>query len=231
MTPDHPAARAAIRTFHPRRGRVTPSQSRALSTHGPRVLLPVDGRPLDLDAVFGPGVPVVLDIGFGMGEATAALAAAQPGVGVLAVDVHTPGVGRLVASVAALGLDHVRVMHGDAVAVVRDMLVPESLSGARIFFPDPWPKARHHKRRLVQPVFTALLASRLVPGGVVHCATDWQPYADQMLQVLTAEPLLENLFEGRAPRPSDRPVTRFEQRGLQRGHDVVDLVFRRRLRP
>ncbi len=218
-----------IRTFHPRRGRVTPSQNRALETHGERVLLPVDGRPLNLATVFGADVPVVLEIGFGMGEATAALAVAQPTTGVLAVDVHTPGVGRLVASVAACGLDHVRVMHGDAVVVVRDMLAPASLAGARIFFPDPWPKSRHRKRRLVQPDFAALLASRLAPGGSLHCATDWLPYAEQMLHVLSAEPLLENVFDGPAPRPSERPVTRFERRGLERGHDVVDLVFRRRV--
>jgi len=229
MISDRASAYPAVRTFHPRRGRVTPSQSRALEVHGERVLLPVDGRALDLAAAFGAGVPVVLEIGFGMGEATAALAAAQPATGVLAVDVHTPGVGRLVASVAAAGLDHVRVMHGDAVVVVRDMLVPESLAGARIFFPDPWPKSRHRKRRLVQPDFAALLASRLAPGGTLHCATDWLPYAEQMLQVLSAEPLLKNAFDGLAPRPRDRPVTRFERRGLQRGHRVVDLVFRRRL--
>jgi tRNA (guanine-N7-)-methyltransferase len=229
VTSDRSAAHPPVRTFHPRRGRVTVSQSRALEVHGERVLLSVDGRPLDLAGVFGAGVPVVLDIGFGMGEATVAMAAADPVTAVLAVDVHTPGVGRLVAAVAAADLDHVRVMHGDAVVVVRDMLGPGSLAGVRIFFPDPWPKARHHKRRLVQPAFTALVASRLAPGGTVHCATDWLPYAEQMLDVLSQEPLLENVFDGLAPRPGDRPVTRFERRGLQHGHDVVDLVFRRRL--
>jgi tRNA (guanine-N7-)-methyltransferase len=220
-----------VRTFHPRRGRVTSSQSRALTQHGDRLVLPADGGPLHLGDVFGEGRPVVLEIGFGMGEATVAMAAADPETGILAVDVHTPGVGQLLGAVVARGLDNVRVVHGDAVEVVRDRLQPGSLAGVRIFFPDPWPKTRHHKRRLVQQPFVALLASRLAPGGFVHCATDWPDYADQMLAVLAGEPLLDNDFEGFAPRPGDRPLTRFERRGTERGHPVADLVFRRRVAP
>lgn len=230
MTATRPDRTGAIRSFHPRRGRVTSSQSRALEQLGDRFTLAVDGAALDLDRVFG-GRPVVLEIGFGMGEATAAMASADRGTGLLAVDVHTPGVGRLLAEIGAGGLDHVRVMQGDAVEVLRDMLAPQSLAGVRIFFPDPWPKARHHKRRLVQPELVALLASRLVPGGFVHCATDWPDYGAQMLHVLSAEPLLVNDAAGFASRPPDRPLTRFERRGLARGHPVVDLVFRRRLAP
>lgn len=230
MTTEPPRAVGEVRTFHPRRGRVTPSQARALETQADPFLLPVDGRPLDLGALYR-GLPVVLEIGFGMGEATADLATRDASLGVLAVDVHTPGVGQLLGLVGERGLDHVRVMQGDAVEVVRDMLPLGSLAGVRIFFPDPWPKARHHKRRLVQPPFVALLATRLVPGGFVHCATDWPDYGEQMLRVLTAEPLLVNDVDGYAPRPADRPLTRFERRGLARGHPVVDLVFRRRLTP
>jgi tRNA (guanine-N7-)-methyltransferase len=209
---------------------VTAAQARGFEQWGERYLLPVDGRPLDLGQHFG-GRPVVLEIGFGMGEATAELAAGDPATGVLAVDVHTPGVGNLLAAVGDGGLDQVRVMQGDAVEVVRDMLAPAVLHGVRIFFPDPWPKSRHHKRRLVQGPFVRLLADRLAPSGFVHCATDWPPYAEQMLEVLSAEPLLTNCFEGFAPRPDDRPLTRFERRGLRHGHPVADLVFARRLTP
>ncbi|MFZ0323254.1 MAG: tRNA (guanosine(46)-N7)-methyltransferase TrmB [Actinomycetes bacterium] len=221
-----------IKTFHPRRGRITPSQARGLRDHAARWLLVPDRRPLDLESEFGPGVPVVLEIGFGMGEATVDLASAEPGRGVLAVDVHTPGVGQLLAGIGSRGLTNVRVMQGDAVEVVQDMIAPASLSGVRIFFPDPWPKSRHHKRRLVQPPFVSLLCSRMAPGAFLHCATDWLPYAEQMVAVLSASPGLtrssirdDDVLE----RPLARPLTRFEQRGIARGHRVVDLVFTRTL--
>ena len=210
---------------------MTSRQSRALALHSDRFALPADGAPLDLEREFGPGFPVVLEIGFGTGEATAAMAEADRGTGILAVDVHTPGVGQLLALVADRDLDNVRVIQGDAVEVVRDMLVPESLAGVRMFFPDPWPKARHHKRRLVQPAFVDLMVTRLARGAFVHCSTDWPAYGAQMRDVLEAEPELENLFAGYADRPADRPMTRYEKRGIDRGHPVVDLVFRRRLAP
>ncbi len=216
-----------VRSFHPRRGRLTPTQRDALERLWPRYGIDVDCRPLDLAARFGPGVPVVLEIGPGMGEATAALAAAQPQVGVLAVDVHTPGLGQLLHYVERDRLPNVRVARGDAVEVLRDMLGPGSLSGVRVFFPDPWPKTRHHKRRLVQPGFAALVAGRLAAGGFVHCATDWPPYAAQMLAVLSAQPLLRNDHPGPAPRPPDRPLTRYERVGLAQGRPVTDLCFTR----
>ena len=241
MFPDGPAADPAgshgerrIRTFHPRRGRVTGAQADAIDRLWPRWGLDIDGRPLDLGDLFGDrGLPVVLEIGFGMGEATARMAADDPGTGVLAVDVHTPGQGNLLALAERAGLSNVRVANGDAVILLRDMLPPESLAGLRVFFPDPWPKARHHKRRLIQPEFVRLAVSRLVPGAVVHCATDWEPYAEQMLEVLSAEPRLRNLHDGYAPRPAvegpgGRPTTKFERQGLAKGHVVHDLRFVRR---
>ena len=187
----------------------------------------VDGHPLDLATTFG-GRPVVLEIGFGMGEATAAMAAAAPGAGILAVDVHTPGQGNLLRLMERDGLTNIRVADGDAVVLLRDMLPPASLAGLRVFFPDPWPKTRHHKRRLIQPDFVRLAVSRLAPGALVHCATDWEPYAQQILGVLTASPDLVNLHPGYAPRPDSRPLTKFERQGLAVGHVVRDLLFRRR---
>ncbi len=222
-----------IRTFHPRRGRVTPHQAWGLREHASPWLLAAEGPTLDLAALFGVGVPVVLEIGFGMGEATLAMTAEQPDQGVLAIDVHTPGVGQLLAGIGESRLTNLRVMQADAVEVVRERLAPGSLSGVRIFFPDPWPKSRHHKRRLVQPPFVSLLCSRLAPGAFVHCATDWPPYAEQMLEVMTAEPRLRAVVvdAGSDPghRPLGRPETRFERRGLARGHLVSDLVFTRTL--
>ncbi|WP_370466832.1 tRNA (guanosine(46)-N7)-methyltransferase TrmB [Streptacidiphilus sp. PB12-B1b] len=222
-----------IRSFHPRKGRMSDAQRAALARLWEAYGVRVDGEGLlDLDRLFGsPGLPVVLEIGFGMGDATAAMAAADRSTGILAVDVHTPGHGNLLRRIEADALDNVRLAEGDAVVLLRDQLAPESLAGLRIFFPDPWPKARHHKRRLVQPAFLALAVSRLRPGAVVHCATDWEPYAEQMLEVLSAAPELENLHpggNGYAPRPEWRPVTKFERQGIDKGHVVQDLLFRRR---
>lgn len=219
-----------IRSFRPRRGRVTSGQGDALRRLWPKWGLDIDGRSvLDLDEMFG-GRPVVLEIGFGMGEATAQMAAADPDTGILAVDVHTPGQGNLLALAEREGLDNVRVANGDAIILLREMIAPGGLDGLRIFFPDPWHKKRHHKRRLVQPEFVELAASRLRPGALVHCATDWEPYAEQMLEVLTASPDLENTRPdgGYTPRPDFRPLTKFETAGLGKGHTVHDLVFRRR---
>lgn len=219
-----------IRSFQPRRSRVTAGQADALQRLWPVWGLDIDGsRRLDLAELFGNDRPVVLEIGFGMGEATAEMAAADPGTNILAVDVHTPGQGHLLHLAEERGLTHVRVANGDAIILLREMLAPDSLSGLRVFFPDPWPKKRHHKRRLIQPEFLTLAASRLAPGALVHCATDWEPYAEQMLEVLTAHPAYENTRAdgGFAPRPEFRPLTRFERQGLDKGHVVNDLLFRR----
>ncbi|MFF2654832.1 tRNA (guanosine(46)-N7)-methyltransferase TrmB [Streptomyces sp. NPDC058045] len=219
-----------IRSFQPRRSRVTLGQEQALRRLWPAWGLDVDGsRVLDPAELFG-GLPVVLEIGFGMGEATAQMAAADPGTGILAVDVHTPGQGNLLALAEANGLDNIRVANGDAVILLQEMLPPDSLHGLRVYFPDPWPKKRHHKRRLIQPEFLTLAAARLRPGALLHCATDWEPYAEQMLEVLSAHPSFVNTAAdgGFAPRPGFRPLTRFEGQGLDKGHPVHDLLFRRR---
>ncbi|UWE07730.1 tRNA (guanosine(46)-N7)-methyltransferase TrmB [Actinacidiphila bryophytorum] len=235
--PDGPAADPAgsrgehrIRSFHARRGRITQAQAAAIDRHWETWGVELDGSPLDLAALYGgAGLPVVLEIGFGMGDATAAMAAADPGTGILAVDVHTPGQGNLLALADRAGLRNLRVANGDAIVLLRDMLPPASLSGLRVYFPDPWPKAKHHKRRLIQPSFLALVAPLLRPGAVVHCATDWEPYAEQMLDVLSAAPKLANAYPatGFAPRPDFRPMTKFERQGLAKGHVVRDLIFTR----
>jgi tRNA (guanine-N7-)-methyltransferase len=168
---------------------------------------------------------VVLEIGCGFGEATVAMATVEPDVGIIALEVHTRGVARLLQNVDAAGLTNIRVANTDAVPFIRDCIAPLSLHGARIFFPDPWPKARHNKRRLVQPEFASLLASRLAPGAFLHCATDWQPYAEHMLEVLTASADFTNTTQNYLPRPDWRPLTRYEQAGLDKGHAVFDLLF------
>ncbi|MBK7955563.1 MAG: tRNA (guanosine(46)-N7)-methyltransferase TrmB [Candidatus Accumulibacter sp.] len=222
------AQTAHIRSFVRRQGRLSNAQQRYHETMMATIGVPYVAAPLDLDALFGRTAPRILEIGFGMGETSAAIAARHPENDYLGIEVHTPGVGSLCKLVAELGLHNQRIVQHDAVEVLRDMLAPATLSGVHIFFPDPWPKSRHHKRRLLQPPFVALLASRLQAGGYLHCATDWEDYAQQMLAVLAAEKSLENTASGYAPRPDHRPQTRFEQRGLRLGHGVWDLVFRRR---
>jgi len=217
-----------IRSFVTRAGRLSPAQARALDTLGPRFCLPYQKTPLNLDAAFGRAAPTVLEIGFGMGGTTATIAAGMPEKNFLGVEVHTPGVGSLLKLIGEQQLENLRLIQHDAVEVVNHMLAPQSLAGVHVFFPDPWHKARHNKRRLVQPDFVALLASRLAPGAYLHCATDWEDYAQQMLEVLGAEPSLENTAPGFAPRPDYRPVTKFENRGLKLGHGVWDLVFIKR---
>lgn len=217
-----------IRSFQPRRSRVTTAQREALLRLWPQWGLEVDGESvLDLPALFA-GRPVVLEIGFGMGEATAAMAAADPDTGILAVDVHTPGQGNLLRLAEERGLTNVRVANGDAIILLREMLPPASLAGLRVYFPDPWPKKRHHKRRIIQRDFIDLAVTRLAPGALLHCATDWEPYADAMLETLTASPTLRNLSPTGdfTPRPETRPLTRFESQGLSKGHAVKDLLFR-----
>ena len=224
---DEVAAHRGVRSYVLRAGRVGPGQRRALDELAPRFVLPFAEAALDAEAVFGRHAPLALEIGFGMGDATAQVAAAQPAVDFIGVEVHEPGVGALLKRIGEQGLGNLRIVRHDAVAVLERMVAPASLAALHIWFPDPWPKKRHHKRRLIQPAFVALAASRLAPGGVLHCATDWEPYAQQMLEVLAAEPLLANTAEGFAPRPPWRPLTKFEGRGLKLGHGVWDLVFRR----
>ncbi|MFN3295905.1 tRNA (guanosine(46)-N7)-methyltransferase TrmB [Caldimonas sp.] len=222
-----PVLRRGVRSYVKRGGRTTEAQARAFATWGPRFLLPYRPEPLDLAATFGRDAPTVLEIGFGMGEATAQIAQTLPDTNFLGCEVHEPGVGALLKRIGERGLSNVRIVQHDAVDVLRHMIAPSSLAGVHVFFPDPWHKKRHHKRRLIQPPLVALLASRLAAGGYVHCATDWQPYAEQMLEVLCAEPALRNTAAGYAARPSYRPLTKFEQRGLRLGHGVWDLVFTR----
>ena len=218
----------SIRSFVLRQGRVSNAQQRSLDTLLPQYGIAYAAAPLDLEAAFGRAAPKVLEIGFGMGETTAAIAAAHPDTDYLGIEVHSPGVGSLLKQIGELNLANLRIIQHDAVEVLEHMIRPDSLDGVHLFFPDPWPKKRHHKRRLVQPPLVALLASRLKPGGYFHAATDWEEYAQQMLEVLSAEPLLENTASGFAPRPATRPLTKFEQRGLRLGHGVWDLLFRRR---
>jgi len=221
------APRRGIRSYVLRQGRTSPAQTRAVDTLMPAFGIPHQPEPVDLAALFGRASPKVLEIGFGMGETTARIAQALPGTDFIGVEVHTPGVGALLRQIADQGLSNVRIIQHDAVEVVRDMVPPGSLAGIHIFFPDPWPKKRHHKRRLLQPPFVAMLASRLETGGYLHLATDWEDYAVQMLDVLSAEPSLVNTADGYAARPAYRPLTKFEQRGLKLGHGVRDLIFRR----
>ncbi len=208
MTNPESPARGPIRSFVLRAGRLGSGQQRALETWGPRFLLPFNPQPAEWDALFGRQAPRVLEIGFGMGDATAQVAAAAPERDFIGVEVHPPGVGALLKHIGERQLTNIRIVRHDAVEVLQQMVAPGSLAGVHIWFPDPWHKKRHNKRRLVQPPFVALLASRLAPGGYLHCATDWQPYAEQMLEVLSAEPLLKNQAAGYAPRPDWRPLTK-----------------------
>ncbi len=222
--------RRPIRSFVLRQGRISNAQRRAHAD-----LLPVYGVPfslvaLDLDRVFGRAAPKILEIGFGMGETTAAIAQQHPEKDFLGVEVHTPGVGSLLKRIAELHLENVRVIQHDAVDVLRHMISPAALDGVHIFFPDPWPKKRHHKRRLIQPPFLALLASRMKREATVHACTDWEDYARQMLDVFLSEPSLTNTASDFASAGS-RPETKFETRGLRLGHRVWDLVFRKSLAP
>lgn len=236
----HPNARTHIRSFALRTGKITPAQKAAHETLMPRWGVPYRAEPFDARAVFGREAPLVLEIGCGMGETTARIAQALPGTDFLGVEVFTAGVGALLRRIDDARLANLRVIQHDAVEVVRDMVPRDRLAGVHVYFPDPWHKARHHKRRLIQPPFVALLASRIRPGGYLHCATDWAPYAVQMLEVLGREPLLANTAgpvrvgetpddsAGFAPRPDWRPQTKFERRGVRLGHGVWDLLFTRR---
>ncbi|MGZ5039193.1 MAG: tRNA (guanosine(46)-N7)-methyltransferase TrmB [Usitatibacter sp.] len=219
-----------IRSYVLRQGRYSPAQQRAFAELMPRFGISWRAEPLDFASVFGRQAPVVAEVGFGMGETTARIAADNPDKDYLAIEVHSPGVGSLLKQVEAAGLSNVRIVQHDAAEVMRDMIAPGSLAAIHVFFPDPWPKKRHHKRRLLQPAFVELAATRLAPGGVLHVATDWRDYAEQVLEVLRATRGLENTAEGFASRPAWRPETKFERRGLKLGHGVWDLVFERTAR-
>jgi len=227
--PEIPAAlvRRPPRSYVLRAGRMGSGQQRALTELGPRYILPFEPTPCDFDAVFGRQAPRVLEIGFGMGDATAQVAAATPGTDFIGIEVHEPGVGALLKRIGELQLTNLCLLQHDAVEVLQHRVSPASLAGVHVWFPDPWHKKRHQKRRLIQPELVALLASRIAPGGYLHCATDWQDYAVQMLDVLAAEPALRNAADGYAPKPDWRPLTKFEQRGLKLGHGVWDLLFRK----
>jgi len=214
-----------IRSYVLRQGRFSPAQQRAYAELMPRLGVAFRAAPLDFAALFGRRAPVVVEIGSGMGETTARIAAENPDTDYVAVEVHAPGVGSLLRRVEEEGLTNLRVVQHDAVEVLREMIPPGSLAAIHVFFPDPWPKKRHHKRRLVQPGFAALAASRLAPAGRLHVATDWQEYAQQVLAVLGETPGLRNTAEGFAPRPPWRPETKFERRGRNLGHGVWDVLF------
>jgi tRNA (guanine-N7-)-methyltransferase len=233
-------AHRRIRTFVRRAGRTTFGQAKAYEDLGPQFLLPFEARPFstqDWDAAFS-AMPaasqqprLVLEIGFGMGEATAHIARVLPDVRFLCCEVHEPGVGALLKRIGEHDIRNIRICAHDAVEVIDDMLPLESLDGVHIFFPDPWHKKRHHKRRLIQPPLVEKLVARLKPGGYIHCATDWEPYAHQILQVLSGNVQLHNTGshpEGWAEKPHYRPLTKFENRGLKLGHGVWDLVFTRK---
>ncbi len=217
-----------IRSFVTRAGRLSTAQARAIETLGPQFCVPYEKAPLDFDQCFARSAPTILEIGFGMGETTAKIAAGMPDKNFLGVEVHTPGVGSLLKLIGEQELSNLRLIQHDAFEVLTHMIAPASLAGVHVFFPDPWHKARHNKRRLIQGPLVSLLALRIAPGGYLHCATDWKEYAEQMLEVLSAETALQNTSETYAPRPAYRPVTKFENRGLKLGHGVWDLVFIKR---
>lgn len=214
-----------IRSFVTRAGRLSTAQERALTELGPRYMIEYAKAPLDLEQAFGRKAPVILEIGFGMGQTTAHIAKVMPEKDFIGVEVHTPGVGSLLKLIGEENLTNLRVIQHDAVEVLNNMIEAGTLAGVHIYFPDPWHKARHNKRRLIQAPFVKLLVEKLAPGGYLHLATDWEDYAVQMLEVLSAEAGLQNTAEGYAPQPAYRPLTKFENRGLKLGHGVWDLVF------
>ncbi len=216
-----------IRSFVLRQGRLSTGQSRAVENIGPRLVISYAPTTLDYEKVFGRTAPTIVEIGFGMGHTTADIAASLRDKNFIGIEVHTPGVGSLLKMADERALDNLRIVQHDAVEVLQHMIVDSSLAGLHIFFPDPWPKKRHHKRRLIQAGFVDLLTQKLMPDGIIHLATDWHEYADQMLAVLSASPALVNTAAGFAPRPSYRTESNFERKGLAKGHGVWDLVFRR----
>lgn len=222
-------AKRPIRSFVLRQGRLTHGQERALQELMPEFGVPYAAQTLDLTQVFGREQSLkILEIGFGMGESTARIAQAHPEQDYLGVEVHTPGVGSLLKQIGELELKNLRIIQHDAVEVLKHMLADASLDGVHIFFPDPWHKKRHHKRRLIQAEFVRLLCSKLKPGAYLHVATDWQEYAEWVLDILQQEPQLQNTAADYAPKPDYRPLTKFENRGIKLGHGVWDIIFRRK---
>ncbi|WP_420835549.1 tRNA (guanosine(46)-N7)-methyltransferase TrmB [Amycolatopsis vancoresmycina] len=221
----------SVVSYVKRGGRMTVGQQRAWEDHWPRLgrtVSELPPGPLDFTAWFGREAPVMLEIGSGMGETTSQLAAAAPELNYVAAEVYDPGLGQLMLRAENLGVENLRLLHGDAVVLLTEHVERDTLHGVRLFFPDPWPKKKHHKRRIVSPSFAALVASRLAPGGTFHMATDWENYAEQMLEVCSAEPSLKNRYDGWAPRPEWRPVTKFEQRADVEGRVSHDLIFEKR---
>lgn len=218
----------SIRSFVLRQGRISNAQRSAYEALLPEYGIPFSEKQLNLEQIYGRSASKILEIGSGMGEATAAIAKQHPQNDYLAIEVHTPGVGSLLSQISMLELTNLRIIQHDAVEVLQQMLPTESLDGVHIFFPDPWPKARHHKRRLIQSAFVSLLCKHLKSGGYLHVATDWQDYAEQILFVLNDEVLLTNTALDYAVRPQYRSLTKFERRGLQLGHNVWDLIFTRK---
>jgi len=224
-----PSGSTHIRSFVHRRAHITPSQREAIDRLMPLWAIPFAPRVLDFEQAFGRQAPTILEIGFGMGETTEKIALARPQDNFLGVEVFNAGVGAMLKRIDESGLTNVRIIQHDAVEVLQHMIAPGSLAGVHIYFPDPWPKKRHHKRRLIQPPLIKLLSSRMQSGAYIHLATDWENYAEQMLEVLSGEDTLENTVGERyAPRPDFRPQTKFETRGLRLGHGVWDLIFRRK---
>ena len=227
---DQPRLRSVV-SYVKRGGRMTVGQQRAWEELWPglgRTVGELPAGPLDFTEWFGREAPVMLEIGSGMGETTSQLAAAAPELNYVAAEVYDPGLGQLMLRAEKLGVRNLRLLHGDAVVFLTEHVEPDTLHGVRLFFPDPWPKKKHHKRRIVSPSFAALVASRLAPGGTFHMATDWENYAEQMLEVCSAEPALKNRYDGWAPRPEWRPVTKFEQRADVEGRVSHDLIFEKR---
>jgi len=224
--PCHHLSSRSIRSFVLRQGRMSSAQQRYLDEMMPKIGILYRPGPLDLTAAFARVAPKILEIGFGIGETTAKIAASHPETDFLGIEVHSPGVGALCKLIAEGNLTNLRIIRHDAVEVLHDMIPDGTLSGVHVFFPDPWRKARHYKRRLIQPDFVDLIGQKLSPGGYLHCATDWENYAEWMLETLSAS-TLKNTAEGFAPRPLYRPPTKFENRGLRLGHGVWDIVFRR----
>ena len=222
MHPQH------IRSFVNRRGHMTQGQQQALDAYLDKWSISYRADVLDLSAAFGRSAPTILEIGFGMGETTEQIAMARPQDNFLGVEVFNAGVGALLKRIETSALENIRIIQHDAVEVLRDMVAPNSLAGVHIYFPDPWPKKRHHKRRLIQAPLIELLSSRMASGAYLHCATDWEHYAQQMLEVLSGEASLINTAENFAPRPDFRPLTKFEHRGLRLGHGIWDLLFNKR---
>lgn len=216
-----------IRSFVKREGRMSKRQQFALDTLWPRYGVELKPGNLESEQLFGRRAPMVVEVGFGMGKSLAQMAIAAPETNFLGIEVHTPGVGSLLADIGDADIDNIRIIQHDAVAVFKQYLGDDSIDKVQIFFPDPWPKQRHQKRRLLQAGFVDLLVQKLKPGGFIHCATDWQNYAEQMMDVLTAQPGLRNRagLRGFSVRPESRPLTKFEQRGQRLGHGVWDLIF------